>query len=155
MSDTQSSPDKSTLLQLSSSDAYQRWRLLKDKLVAQTVVIGGLSIIGAIVLIFFYLLYVVYPLLIASHAEAVSSYAAPEPAMGSTVFLSMEEQNEIGVRFTDAGKAIFFGVDDGHVIKVENLPVPEGVQISSYAHGGVDKGVIGFGLSDGRAVVVK
>lgn len=155
MSDTQSSPDKSTLLQLSSSDAYQRWRLLKDKLAAQAVVIGGLSIIGAILVIFFYLLYVVYPLLIASHAEAVGHYAAPEPTMGSTVFLSMEEQNEIGVRFTDAGKAIFFGVADGHVIKVENLPVPEGVQISSYAHGGVDKGVIGFGLSDGRALIVR
>ncbi|PPD34245.1 MAG: phosphate ABC transporter permease [Methylomonas sp.] len=155
MSDTQSSPDKSTLLQLSSSDAYQRWRLLKDKLVAQAVVIGGLSIIAAILVIFFYLLYVVYPLLIASHAESVSSYAAPEPAMGSTVLLSMEEQNEIGVRFTDTGKAIFFSVADGRVIKVDNLPVPDGLQISSFSHGGVDQGVIGLGLSDGRALVVR
>ena len=155
MSDTQSSSEKSTLLQLSSSSAYQRWRLLKDKIVAQAVVFGGLSIIGAIVLIFFYLLYVVFPLLLSSHAESVSSYAAPEPTMGSTVFLSMEEQNEIGVRFTDTGKAIFFGVTDGHIVRTENLPIPEGVQVTSYAHGGVDKGVIGFGLSDGRALIVR
>ncbi|WAR45050.1 ABC transporter permease subunit [Methylomonas rapida] len=155
MSETQSSPAKSTLLQLSSSDAYQRWRLLKDRLVAHAVVVGGLGIIFAIVLIFFYLLYVVFPLLLPAHAEAVSQYDAPEPALGGTVFLSMEEQNEVGVRFTDAGKAIFFAVADGRVIKTNDLPVPAGVQVVSYAHGGVDKGVIVYGLSDGRALVVK
>ena len=155
MPETQSSPATSTLLQLSSSDAYQRWRLLKDKIVAHAVVIGGLSIIGAIVLIFFYLLYVVFPLLLSSHAEPVSSYAAPEPALGSTVFLSMEEQNEVGVRFTDQGKAIFFNAANGQVIRVDALPIPAGAQITSYAHGGVDKGVIAYGLSDGRAVVIK
>lgn len=155
MSETQSSAPKSTLLQLSSSDAYQRWRLLKDKIVAQAVVIGGLSIILAIVLIFFYLLYVVFPLLLSSHAESVSSYDEPEAAMGSTVFLSMEEQNEIGVRFTDTGKAIFFAVADGQVNRVIDLPIPEGVRITSYAHGSVDKGIIVYGLSDGRALVVR
>jgi len=67
----------------------------------------------------------------------------------------MEEQNEIGVRFTDTGKAVFFAVSDGKVIKVDDLTIPEGVQISSYAHGGVDKGVIAYGLSDGRVMVVK
>ena len=122
---------------------------------AQTVVFGGLSIIFAVVLIFFYLLYVVFPLLLPSHAEPVSSYAVPEPGLGNTVLLSMEEQNEVGVRFTDTGKAIFFSVADGSVIRVEALPIPEGAQITSYAHGGVDKGIIAYGLSDGRAVVVK
>ncbi|MBS4049624.1 MAG: ABC transporter permease subunit [Methylomonas sp.] len=155
MSETQSSAPKSTLLQLSSSDSYQRWRLLKDKIVAQAVVIGGLSIILAIVLIFFYLLYVVFPLLLPSHAESVSSYDTPEAAMGSTVFLSMEEQNEIGVRFTDTGKAIFFAVADGQVNRVVDLPIPAGVRITSYAHGSVDKGIIVYGLSDGRALVVR
>jgi phosphate transport system permease protein len=155
MPENQSSSSKSTLLQLSSSDAYQRWRLLKDKIVAHAVVFGGLSIILAIVLIFFYLLYVVFPLLLPAHAEAVNQYSAPEQALGKTVFLSMEEQNEVGVRFTDQAKAIFFNVADGATIRVDPLPIPEGVQITSYAHGGVDKGVIAYGLSDGRALVVK
>lgn len=155
MSENQSTSTKSTLLQLSSSDAYQRWRLLKDKIVAQAVVFGGLSIILAIVLIFFYLLYVVFPLLLPAHAEAVNQYNAPEQALGKTVFLSMEEQNEVGVRFTDQGKVIFFNVADGKTLHIDPLPIPEGVQITSYAHGGVDKGVIAYGLSDGRALVVK
>jgi phosphate transport system permease protein len=148
-------PAKATLLQTATSDRYQRWRLVKDKLVARCVVAGGLSIILAVVLIFFYLLYVVFPILLPSHAEAVGRYDVPERALGNTVFLSMEEQNEVGVRFTDTGKAIFFSVATGQLIRVDALPIPEQAQITSYAHGGVDKGVIAFGLSDGRAVVVK
>lgn len=155
MSETQSIPAPSTLLQTASSDSYQRWRLLKDKIVGKTVVIGGLSIIVAIVLIFFYLLYVVFPLLLSSHAEAIGSYDLPEPALGSSKFLSIEEQNEIAVRFTDTGKAIFFNVDDGHVIRIDTLPIPAAAQITSFAHGGVDKGIIAFGLADGRIQVVK
>lgn len=155
MSETPLPSAKSTLLQMSSNDAYQRWRRLKDKVVAQAVIFGGLSIIFAVVLIFFYLLYVVFPLLLPAHAESVNSYAVPEAALGSTVFLSMEEQNEVGVRFTDTGKAVFFAVADGSVIRVDALPIPEGAHITSHAHGGVDKGIIAYGLSDGRAVVVK
>jgi biopolymer transport protein ExbB/TolQ len=41
---------------IASSIAYQKWRLLKDALARHFVVVGGLSIIVAIVLIFFYLL---------------------------------------------------------------------------------------------------
>ncbi|MGR8931736.1 MAG: ABC transporter permease subunit [Gammaproteobacteria bacterium] len=155
MSETHSSRAKPTLLQLSSSDAHQRWRLLKDKLVANCVVAGGLGIIGAVVLIFFYLLYVVLPLLMSSHAEALNTYDVPDALLGNTVLLSMEEQNEIGVRFTDTGKAIFFAVADGKVIRVDDLAIPVDAQISAYAHGGVAKGVIAYGLSDGRVVVVR
>ncbi|OAI07418.1 phosphate ABC transporter permease [Methylomonas methanica] len=155
MTEAHSTQTKATLFQTATSDRYQRWRLVKDKMVARGVVAGGLSIILAVVLIFFYLLYVVFPILLPSHAEAVARYDVPEQALGNTVFLSMEEQNEVAVRFTDTGKAIFFSVATGQLIRTEALPVPEQVQITSYAHGGVDKGVIAFGLSDGRAVVVK
>ena len=155
MSELPTPQAKSTLFQSASSDSYQRWRLVKDKIVGQAVVAGGLSIIFAIVLIFFYLLYVVFPLLLPSHAEAVSRYDVPEAALGNTVFLSMEEQNEIGVRFTDTGNVVFFKVADGSVLRIDPLPIPDTTQVTSYTHGGVDKGVIAFGLSDGRALVVK
>lgn len=155
MSEDYSSQRHHSLLNTAASDRHQRWRLLKDKLVARCVVAGGLSIILAIVLIFFYLLYVVFPLLLPSHAEAVNRYDAPEPGLGKTVFLAMEEQNEVGVRFTDSGKVIFFGVNDGKTIAVETLPIPDQVRISSFAHGSLDKGVVVYGLSDGRALVVK
>lgn len=155
MSETPSHQIKSTLLEKASSDSYQRWRLLKDKIVGHAVVAAGLSIIFAIVLIFFYLLYVVFPLLLPSHAEAIAQYDVPESTAGTTLLLSMEEQNEIGVRFTDTGKAIFFKTADGQTLRIDNLPLPEGLNVSSFAHGGVDKGIIGLGLSDGRVLVVK
>ncbi|MGZ4958257.1 MAG: ABC transporter permease subunit [Methylomonas sp.] len=155
MSEAHSTQPESSLLQTSTSDRYQHWRLIKDKIVARCVVAGGLSIIGAIVLIFFYLLYVVFPLLLPSHAEPVGHYGIPEASLGKTVFLAMEEQNEIAVRFTDTGKAVFFRVADGSTVATENLPIPEQAQITSFAHGSLDKGIVAYGLADGRALVVK
>ena len=145
----------SFLLNTAATDRHQRWRLLKDKLVAYCVTIGGLSIILALVLIFFYLLYVVLPLLLPASAEAVNRYDVPELSQGNTLFLSMEEQNEVAVRFTETGKVIFFSVATGATLSTESLPIPEQVQIVSFAHGGYDKGVYVYGLADGRALVVK
>lgn len=155
MSEAHSTQPHSSLLQTSASDRYQRWRLVKDKIVARCVVAGGLSIILAIVLIFFYLLYVVFPLLLPAHAESAGRYDVPEPGLGKTVFLAMEEQNEVAVRFTDTGKAVFFKVADGSTIATENLPIPEQTQITSFAHGSFDKGVVAYGLSDGKVLVVR
>ena len=47
---------------LVADNAYQKWRLVKDSLARYGVIVGGLGVIVAIVLIFFYLLYVVLPL---------------------------------------------------------------------------------------------
>jgi len=155
MSEDYSSSHVSSLLHNAASDRHERWRLIKDKIAARCVVVGGLSVILAVVLIFFYLLYVVFPLLLPAHAKAVVSYDVPELSLGKTLFLGIEEQNEVAVRFTDAGKAIFFSVVNGTVIAEENLAIPEQVQIVSFAQGSFDKGVVVYGLSDGRALVVK
>ncbi len=140
---------------LQVSTRYQKWRLIKDKLANYGIAIGGLGVIVAIVLIFFYLLYVVYPLFISAKAEAVSQYSLPAAGAGNTLFMAMEEQNEIAVRFTDNGSVVFFRVADGGIIRSEQLPIPEDAQITGFAHGGYDKGVVVYGLSDGQAIVVK
>lgn len=151
---TEGSSTKSTAIQR-VSNYYQKWRLLKDELAEYGVVAGGLGVIVAIVLIFFYLLYVVFPLFVSAQAEAVGDYAVPELSSGKTLFLAMEEQNEIAVRFTDNGTAVFFRVDNGKPIKTETLPIPDGAKITSFAHGSFDKGVVLYGLSDGRVVLAK
>jgi len=89
-------------IKISSGEYHQRWRLIKDALARYGVVAGGLGVILAIVLIFFYLLYVVFPLFISATAKSVSEYAVPELALGNTLLLEMEEQNEVG-----AGKWCF------------------------------------------------
>ena len=110
---------------------YQRWRLIKDNVAGKGVIIGGLGVIVAIVLIFFYLLYVVFPLFESAESEFVSQYDVPEITSGKTLLLAMEEQNEIAVRFTNQGKAIFFSVATGKTILVETLAIPEGTEITS------------------------
>ena len=134
---------------------YQRWRLLKDTLVRHAVVVGGLGIIGAIVLIFFYLLYAVFPLFLPAHSQAVAHYNVPEPTLGKTLLIATEEQNEIGVRFTEQGKAVFFATQTGKTVSVKNIALPAAVKVSSFAQGDFANGVVAYGLSDGRAVIVK
>ena len=133
---------------------YQKWRLVKDSLARYGVVMGGLGVIVAIVLIFFYLLYVVYPLFISAKAEAVSQYPVPENQLGNTLLLSMEEQNEIAVRLTSSGQAVFFQAATGKTVAIKPVGIPEGVQITSFAQGSPVRGDQIYGLSDGRAIIV-
>jgi len=147
--------DQQTTRRQLASPAYQQWRLIKDKLARLGVIAGGLGVIFAIVLIFFYLLYVVYPLFIAPSATQEKDYSIPLPAAGKTVFLSMEEQNEIAARFTDQGKVVFFRLADGKVLKTVSIPLAENQRITSYAHGRLDKNTFIYGLSDGSAIVLK
>lgn len=134
---------------------YPRWRLIKDSVARYGVIVGGLSIIAAIMLIFFYLLYVVWPLFIEPSAESVAHYPVPEQALGDTAMLAVEEQNEVGVRFTENGRVIFFAAPTGKTLLIHSIVLPESARISSFADGGPEKGVAVYGLSDGRVIVLK
>ncbi|MGZ4991350.1 MAG: ABC transporter permease subunit [Methylobacter sp.] len=139
-----------------SGEYHQRWRLIKDSLARYGVIAGGLGVIVAIVLIFFYLLYVVYPLFIPANAESVSEYAVPEQALGNTLLLEIEEQNEVGARFTDSGQVVFFDAANGKSILTQAVAIPAGAHITSFAQGSpINEGAVIYGLSDGRAVIVK
>jgi len=140
---------------LQISATYQKWRKIKDQLARYGVVAGGLGVIVAIVLIFFYLMYVVYPLFVSAEAHALHQYKVPETSAGRTLFLSSEEQNEVAVRFTDQGKAVFFAVASGAVIKTESVGVPVDVAISSFTTGSPSQGFVAYGLANGRVVVVR
>ncbi len=140
---------------LTSAGYYQRWRLIKDALARHVVVVGGLGIIGAIVLIFFYLLYAVFPLFLPAHSEAIAHYSIPEKNLGKTLLMATEEQNEVGVRFTDQGKVVFFAVKTGKTLTTKDIALPQNVKISSFVQGDFANGIVAYGLSDGRAVVVR
>lgn len=128
---------------------------MKDRLARYGVVIGGLSVIVAIALIFFFLLYSVFPLFVPAAAESVAHYEAPEKALGSTVLLAMEEQNKMAARFTDSGRVVFFETATGKTVDVKTVPIPAGAHITSFAPGSPAGGVVVYGLSDGRAIVAK
>lgn len=149
------SPTSTTAATLSPAEYYEKWRLVKDRIARYGVVIGGLSVIIAVVLIFFFLLYSVYPLFIPASAKAVSEYEIPEKNLGKTVLLSMEEQDKVGARFTGNGQVVFFDTETGSVLSTENLNIPPDVKITSFAEGSPATGIVFYGLSNGKAIAVK
>ena len=130
MSETNLPTEYSNALKQTARSAHERWRLIKDSMARYGVIAGGLGVIVAVVMIFFYLLYVVFPLFLPATAEPVSQYAVPDLALGKTVLLEVEEQNEVAVRFTDTGQVIFFQVATGKPVLTEAVKLPEGAQYS-------------------------
>jgi len=143
-------------LKQTARSAHERWRLIKDAVARYGVIAGGLGVIVAVVMIFFYLLYVVFPLFLSATAESVSQYDVPESALGKTVLMEIEEQNEVAVRFTDTGHVVFFQVATGKPVLTEAVKIPDGAQIVSFHQGSPNnEGAVIYGLSDGKAVIVK
>lgn len=141
--------------QASFGRCHNRWRLLKDVCARYGVVAGGLGIIVAVLLIFFYLLYVVLPLFMPPSANFVGQYRVPARAQGETLALTMAEGNEVGVRFSDRGRVVFFAALTGKTLATFAVDLPASVRISSFAQALPDRRVAVYGLTDGRAVVVK
>jgi len=133
----------------------RKWRTLKDITARYSIGFGGISVIIAIVLIFFYLLYVVLPLFASASITALSSYSLPGGSNYSTELIALEEQNEIGVRFTSGGHALFFDTKSGSVIKDVVLPIPDNTSITSFAQGNPVTRIVAYGLSDGRALITR
>jgi phosphate transport system permease protein len=143
-------------MEKSPNSYFQQWRLIKDSVARYLVVTGGLAVILAVIMIFFYLLYVVFPLFLPAHANALNSYATPELQLGKTLLLEIEEQNEVAVRFTNHGDIVFFDAATGNTILKQTVKIPDGVMITSFAQGRpVNQGEVIYGLSDGKAIIVK
>jgi len=134
--------------------ALKRWRMFKDKVAQYSMTLGGISVIFAIVLIFFYLLYVVFPLFMPASMKEIQHFNLTTAA-GETLHLAVEEKSEIGVRFTTLGHAIFFNLKDGSIVTDQALAIPADVTITSFAVADFATDVVAYGLSDGRALVIK
>lgn len=83
-------------------------RLMKDKAARWGITFGGTLVLIALLLIFFYLLYVVAPIFRSVSIEPLHSFTLP--SHGKTVALGMEEQSEIGFQFDDSGTLTFFAL---------------------------------------------
>ena len=132
-----------------------RSRAIKNKITSFSMAVGGISVILAIVLIFFYLAYVVYPLFLSAEMEKTTSYPLPAPTHGKTLHLAAEEQNTIAVRFTDKAKAIFFNIKTGDVVKNVDIALPAKTTMSSFSISHLSKGFVTFGLNNGEVVFLQ
>lgn len=134
---------------------HNKMRMVKDVLAKYAVSIGGTSVILAIALIFFYLFFVVVPLFKAAEIDLVASYKMDNTHASETLYLAMEEQNEVGVRFTRAGVAEFYNLTDGSLLYREAIELPAGAIVSAFASTAPEHALVVYGLSNGQAVVVK
>jgi phosphate transport system permease protein len=50
---------------------------------------------------------------------------------GKPLMISLEEQNQVAMRVSDKGQALFFDIDSGAELKRVDLPVPAGVTVTS------------------------
>lgn len=143
-----------------------RLRALTDVFVRYGVYIGGIGVLIAITLIFFYLFYVVFPLFAPAKLKLVDSYAIPHIESGETRQFFIEERGEVGTRITDQGKAVFFptGIksEQGTLILcgsasdcVLDIALPANTKITSFAVGKPGTTYSIFGLEDGTAVISK
>lgn len=131
------------------------WRLVKDVTAKWAVTIGGMFSIVAIFLIFIYLFQVVLPLFKPADMELAASYAVPDANAGKTLYVAMEEQREVGCRFTASGHVVFFKTSDGAVIKDVHLPIPVNAHVTVLAPALDKTATVALGFSNGKAIVVK
>ena len=123
-------------------------RALKDRLARYFVATGGISVIIAILLIFFYLLHVVIPMFESAEIKESAAYTVSGEA--KTLHIGLEEQGTIGVRFMDDGHVIFFDTASGDTVLDKPLDLP--ANISSIAS---NLDLVVLGLENGSALVVQ
>lgn len=145
----------STTQTVLSVNRAMRRRMVIDSIFKHVMSGGGISVIAAVSAIFFYLASVVVPIFIAPSVDQRAQFALAGPAAEATLALTGEEQREIGSRVGADGTITFFRFDRGTVLSEVVVPVPSGAQITSAAIGDRHSFSQGFGLSDGRVILVK
>lgn len=127
------------------------WREVKDRIAKYGVAVGGISVILAIVLIFFYLLYVVMPLFQGASLKTEATYHSD---FKQPVFLSLNEYNTVAMAVEASGMVRFFDAKTGKTMIETSLPLA-GKTISTVSAGAATTGVFSYGFNDGSALVIK
>lgn len=135
----------------------RRLRALKDQVARWYFTVGGLLVLVAITLIFFYLGQVVAPMF---QGAELNSQPALKPDWFSQspdkpLLLAIEEQNQMAMRLSADGQVLFFDLNTGALVTRQSLPLPEGTQIVSVGEDAPGTHQLALGLSNGQALVVQ
>lgn len=133
---------------------HRKRRDLTDALTRYLMAFGGVSVIGAIVLIAFYLLYVVLPMFKSAEIELAGEYSVPAAGMNS-LYYAMEEQREVALRVTDDGTLIFFKAKDGDVLLKKSLFEKNAKSVTAFSNGDPSQALLAFGFNDGSVSLVQ
>jgi phosphate transport system permease protein len=128
-------------------------RLIKDKVAKYGVTVGGIMVLCALLLIFFYLLYIVKPVFDSTHVESTSTI---NELSQSYVSVAVEEQNEIAFALTKQGNVDFYslsGEDAGQLILSENIPANG--DITAFHASAPQQGLYGYINQQSEFLIVK
>lgn len=134
---------------------HRKMRKVKDKLAGISIGMGGSSVILAISLIFFYLLFEILPLFKSAEMQPVASYSVPAEQRGESLYYAMEEQAEKAFRVTKNGDVIFFNTQDGSLDSTYSLPLPNNTFITSITAASPASRTLMAGLSNGQVIIFK
>lgn len=122
-----------------------------DRTARIVVSIGGLGIICAILLIFFYLVYEVLPLF--GGAEMSEGEYFPEPVPGPARLLEVDAASGIALRMDDQGRAEFYDLAGGEPLAGESLAAGAGAGLTAVAEDAAGSGLFAVGFADGGVLV--
>lgn len=131
---------------------HRKVRALKDRGATVGIAIGGSSVIVAVLLICFYLVYEVAPLFTGADVEKQSSYPLPALESGKSLYLTSEEQVEVGLRVAENGDMIYFNAENGQIIEQVENPFGEPTAFAVEAN---TSNLFAFGYADGRVLIAQ
>jgi len=130
-----------------------RSRLFKDRFAQFSITAGGIMVLIALLLIFFYLLYVVQPIFESAKVETRDSFGLNNAEQ--IVGLGVEEQTEVAFLLSKTGAVDFYSVEKQTFgKKLTSLPVTLDAKVSSFAKSAPFQGQYAYGLENGSAVIV-
>ncbi len=130
--------------------AHRGWRMVKDRVFGLVMGVGGVTVIVALVTIFFYLLWVVLPLFRPAQLTPAAEVVLP----ADVVHLSTNEQGNVLFAVEADGRYRFLGAKDGAVLGQGSL-VPAGAAALPGVGAFHTHGVLAVALVGGRVVVAK
>ena len=122
--------------------------------------LGGHSVIAAIVLIFFFLIFQIWPLLKGADIQEQTQYhltdmSDTQISLAEQVYLAIEEQGEVAVQFYKNGLIHFFNAHNGKSLLKTRLSLPDGIHISSFSASDSTPGLVAYGLNNGCVILLK
>ncbi|NND45250.1 MAG: hypothetical protein HKN58_07995, partial [Xanthomonadales bacterium] len=136
------------------SERYHRWRKTLDALTRRLISLGGISVILAVVLILFYLVYVVIPLFLPASAERESLGQRAEWAGQQVLYSAVEEQLEVGLRVNTDGTAEFYRLEGLGRVSTQRL-LPEGQRLVAATEASQGNGAIAVASESGDYLVFR
>lgn len=114
---------------------------------------GGVGIIFAVFLIMFFLIYVVLPMFVSADIDKRTEMTVPGGLSQQTVHYAIDDYKAVGVRITEAGRILGFSTDNADVLLDKQVPVPEGVRVTSFTLVDEPTNRFAFGLSNGGVIL--